>query len=106
MNYKKLITAIATASLLLSTASTVLAQDASPSDSPSPSPEASPSPSDSPSPEATSAGGTTKQNVLGETTTLGSTGQEKDIAKWVIAISLAIVLFIVGIRTASNSAQD
>lgn len=113
MSYTKLATAVATASLLFTLTSSVLAQDDTPSPSPSdsPSPEVSPSasPSESPSPEATSStttGGTTKKEVLGDTTTLGATGREKEIAKWVIAITLAIIVFIVGIKTASSSAKE
>ena len=99
--------------ITISTATITLAQTTDPSPSPStdpstslsPSPSSSPATSPSPS-ESTAAGGTTKSEVLGETTKLGDTGREKEIAKWAIAITLAIAVFIVGIKTASSSAKD
>lgn len=95
----KLAVGAATASLIFTLTSSVFAQDASPSPSDSPSP--------SPSAEATtSAGGTTKAEVLGDTTTLGSTGAEKEIAKWAIALTLAAIVFAAAIKTARSSAKE
>ena len=99
--------------ITISTATITLAQTTDPSPSPStdpstslsPSPSSSPATSPSPS-ESTAAGGTTKSEVLGETTKLGDTGTEKEIAKWVIAFLVGMAAFFLGLKTARSKAEE
>ena len=110
MKIKKAATALALASVLIATSAPAFAQDASPSPTatptPSPSESASPSPSPSASPASSpDVGGTTKEEVLGETTALGETSKEREIAKWVIASIIGIGSFLLVIKTA-KSAQE
>ena len=77
-----------------------------PSASPSPSPTNTPSPSETPSSSSAAAGGTTKQEVLGETTTLGETSNNKEIAKWVIALGVGLLAFLIGLKIARSKAEE
>lgn len=110
MNIKRSATALVVSTfLLLTIATTTFAQTTSPSPSPSTDPSASPSSSVSPSPSASpdsGAGGATKSAVLGETTSLGNTSNNKEIAKWAIAFGVGILAFLIGLKVARSKAEE
>lgn len=103
---------LAGSSLLLISASATLAQESSPSPSPSPSaspdssPSPSPSPSDSPSPSPEAVGGTSREEVLGESTVLGETSAQREMAKWAIAIVLGVSALYLTVKTVRSKAEE
>lgn len=111
-------------SLFLTLATTTsLAQSTDPTPTPSPSPtdSASPTPNPTPSPTSSSSsnqtspspspspdsqvGGTTKEEVLGESTVLGETNTGREIAKWLLATTVGAIAFLAVLKIA-NSAKE
>lgn len=101
---------LAGSSLLLISTSATFAQESSPSPSPSASPTSSPQvtptpdPSPSSSPEA--EGGTTKEEVLGESTVLGETSAQREIAKVAIAVALGLSALYLTVKTVRSKAEE
>lgn len=72
---------------------------------PTPTAAASASATASAQPTIKPASGSAKQ-VLGETKVLGSTGAEKDIAKWAVVFFGGIIVLIWALRTVRSNAED
>lgn len=99
---------LAGSSLLLISTSATFAQESSPSPSASPtsSPEVTPTPDPPPSSSPEAEGGTTKEEVLGESTVLGETSAQREIAKVAIAVALGLGALYLTVKTVRSKAEE